>query len=250
MIPIKNKSTPEMENALDFVRARVPVDYLSGDGEKGFFGLRKYCERYHIKTFWSSSPFTRHNAIIDSAIRGIRDKIPGLFEFADIDKMNQFMNIRNNSPHEAFNNNFSPKQVQNTLELECEFIRKKQQELREVKGLQEDEGLFDYKEGNVLLIYLDLRKTKFRFRKKRGVFNEIAEFIRYSDGNVVCRLLDPFDDIKVVELPIQFTQFVADNLDDLPDEYKKLLPKNKPSSSSSSASSSSASQAEIDSMYD
>jgi hypothetical protein len=49
--------------------------------------------------------------------------------------------------------------------------------------------MFSFKRGNILMIHLDLSKTAFSYMKRRRLFNELAEFIEYRNGNLVCKLL-------------------------------------------------------------
>ncbi|KAA6356852.1 MAG: hypothetical protein EZS28_047621 [Streblomastix strix] len=96
-------------------------------------------------------------------------------------------------------------------------------ELADVKELQNKDNLLDLKKGNIITIHLDLKKTAHAFEKQRRQFNEIATFIRYEHGNVVCELLKPYQDIKIVEVPIYYTNIVANSIETLKEKYKRTF---------------------------
>ncbi|KAA6357786.1 MAG: hypothetical protein EZS28_046687 [Streblomastix strix] len=52
--------------------------------------------------------------------------------------MQQMVELYNDTPHGAFDNQFTPKQVNSQQELEAYFIRKNDKKLREVKQIQSD----------------------------------------------------------------------------------------------------------------
>jgi hypothetical protein len=135
----------------------------------------------------------------------------------------------NNRPHAAFGKKFTPRQVQATPDLEEYFIREQLERLKEVKALQRDAGFFDYRPGNVLLIHIDKSKTSKKFDKKRRVFNEVAIFREYQNGNVLCDRLQRTQqggvqrNPKPALLPIYFTRRVAESLPTLPRQYQQLI---------------------------
>ncbi|KAA6383498.1 MAG: hypothetical protein EZS28_020976 [Streblomastix strix] len=96
-------------------------------------------------------------------------------------------------------------------------------ELTDVKEQQFKDNLQDLKKRNIITIHLDLKKTAHGFEKQRRQFNEIATFIKYEHGNVVCELLKPYNDIKIVEVPIYYTHKVANNIETLKDKYKQTF---------------------------
>jgi hypothetical protein len=65
------------------------------------------------------------------------------------------------------------------------------------------------------MIHLDLSKMAHNFENKRRQFNEIATFIKFSHGNVICELLKPYKDVKTVEVPIYYTRKIVDSIDKL-----------------------------------
>jgi hypothetical protein len=143
--------------------------------------------------------------------------------------------VYNHTPHTAFNNEFTPYEVQSNPELEDCFIRENFYKLQEAKRLQQEEGLFRYKIGNVILIHLSETKTKLKFKKRRRNFDQLAVFIDYEFGNVLCYLLfvrkngndiaDKASDGEAVyiRVPIYYTKYVAEDEDHIPTAYLKAF---------------------------
>jgi hypothetical protein len=154
--------------------------------------------------------------VVDRAIRTIKDGVGldrELLLFPSV--IQKIVNYYNNTPHSAYKNKFSPKQVQNDNELEAWFIRQQKARLLEVLKITK----FTYKPGNILLIHRSVNKTSDLFRKRRRNFDELATFIQYVHGNVQVELKSK----EVVILPIYYTKFVCDSKDDLPIDYKYLF---------------------------
>jgi hypothetical protein len=83
-----------------------------------------YLKQHEIELFLSPSKYTNKNHVVDRVIRTIRDKIgenPELFYKPEI--MVQVVDEYNNTPHSAFNNEFTPKEVQMHKDLEEYYIR-------------------------------------------------------------------------------------------------------------------------------
>lgn len=197
---------------------------------------------YKIKFVVNSSKFALAHKTIDSVIRTLRNAF-GLNEtkLANIEYMRQMVNYYNKTPHKSLrlrnynydfddtdesevilNKNkyiyYSPIQFQNDIDLEWKYIRLMRSKLQEIKNKQKLKGLLKYKKGNILLVHTDFAKTKQKFAKRRRVFNEIAEFLTYINGNCVCDLLRY--NMKPIEIPIAFTKKVADNYDELDKDIK------------------------------
>ncbi|KAA6392608.1 MAG: hypothetical protein EZS28_011869 [Streblomastix strix] len=137
--------------------------------------------------------------------------------------MQQVVDDYNNTKHSAFKNKFTPAQVNESEDLEGIYIRQKMKDASSIKELQTKDKLLDLHQGNIIMIHLDLSKTQHNFEKKRRQFNEIATFINYSHGNVICELLRPYKDIKTVEVPIYYTKKVAESIDTLHQKYKRTF---------------------------
>jgi hypothetical protein len=124
-------------------------------------------KQYEIELFLSHSKYTNKNCIVDRVIRTIRDKIgenPELFYKPEI--IARAVEEYNNTPHSAFNNEFTPKEVQMHKDLEEYYIIENLKRLDEVKQLQNIEGLFFYKPDDILLIHIDNAKNTERLNKR------------------------------------------------------------------------------------
>jgi choline kinase len=161
-------------------------------------------------------------------IRTIRDKVgenPGLFYHPKI--IEKVVEEYNNTPHSAFSNEFTPKEVQMHKDLEEIYIRENMKRLEEVKVMQEEAGFFLYKPGNILLVHVDNAKNERMLKKKRRVFNHLAVFIEYDHGNVVCQVLMKTDVLKTFEKPITiptyFTKYLAPSFNRVPKQFLSLV---------------------------
>jgi ABC-type microcin C transport system permease subunit YejB len=81
-----------------------------------------------------------------------------------------------------------------------------------------------------LLIHLNEQKTEQKFDKRRRNFDQLAYFIRYDFGNVVCRpvvVTNEGSQITVtnifVTIPIYFTKYISRDINSIPIAYKKAL---------------------------
>jgi hypothetical protein len=218
---------------IDRRRARPTVELGNQEFTANIF--TRWLKSAGIEMFLDSSPFTNKVRVIDRAIRTIRDMVEEnqslLF---DPDFMNQVVDIYNTRPHSAFDHKFSPLQVQRNPDLEEYYIRENMERLQEVKEMQREAGFLNYKPGNVLLIHLDKSKTRDMFDKKRRAFNEVAIFVGYQNGNVVCDRLTRHEGRIVrkpqnytakgrVMIPIYYTKLVAPNIEQLGERFKQLI---------------------------
>jgi hypothetical protein len=195
-----------------------------------------------IELFLDSSPYTNKVRVIDRAIRTIRDMVGENQELlSNPDIMAHVVAKYNRTPHTAFISRFAPKggrggtgafsplQVQLNPDLEEYFIRENMERLKEVRQLQYEAGFFNYKPGNILLIHLDKSKTQESFDKKRRAFNELAVFIEYQNGNVLCRRLtrDEYNKIipyrQQVLIPIYYTKYLAPSVQEIPRRFQQLV---------------------------
>ncbi|KAA6358699.1 MAG: hypothetical protein EZS28_045774, partial [Streblomastix strix] len=91
---------------------QVYVNNIRDDGETGFKAniIRQFCEDNRISLYFTGSPFTQHNRVVDSVIRTIRNGFrQDLQGFATPSQMQQMVEIYNKTPHLAFMNRFTPK---------------------------------------------------------------------------------------------------------------------------------------------
>jgi hypothetical protein len=127
--------------------------------------------------------------------------------------------IYNNTPHSAFNNEFTPMQVQMNKDLEEYYIREQLHRLDEIKKLQYEGGYFNYRTANVLLVHIESKMMD----KKRRVFNRMALFIDYDHGNVLCKILEENLDKPVVTIPIYHTKLITSSIQAIPEKYLTLI---------------------------
>ena len=74
------------------------------------------------------------------------------------------------------------------------------------------------------MVHIPKDKTPQRFDKRRRNFSDLAIFINYKNGNVVCELLDQFlFKNPVIQIPIYFTKFVSENIYSLPSIYEDIF---------------------------
>jgi hypothetical protein len=189
----------------------------------------EYLKDNNISMYLNPSKFANKNRVIDRVIRTIRDKI-GEDQTKWLDKriVQKAVNEYNHTKHTAFNNKFTPYEVQFNRELEEYFIREHIEDLEEINEKQSKAGLFKYKRGNIILVHLDLSKTSQKFQKQRRAFNKLAYFDSYEHGNVKCYLLKSdknkiFPSGDEIVIPIYYTKFVSKDGASIPDEYLQLV---------------------------
>jgi hypothetical protein len=160
----------------------------------------------------------------------------------------------NNTPHRTLvigKAIFTPNEVENSKELEGVLIRHRMRLWDRVKQKQINEGLFDYREGNIIMVHLDFSRTPWKFMKIRRRFNALAEFIRYTHGDVECQVvLSGIDSAaqeeiggrrekkveeteekehldmslaKPIIVPIYYTKYVCKNIAKLPEKYRNYF---------------------------
>jgi hypothetical protein len=90
-----------------------------------------------IELFLQPSKSLIKNRVIDRVIRTISDNFgENQMLFYKPNIVNGAVDDYNNTPHAAFNNEFTPKEVQMHKDLEEYYIRKNMQRLDEVKQLK------------------------------------------------------------------------------------------------------------------
>ena len=217
---IRDRSEHEILSTMMEFTSKWSVKNVRGDSERGWAKSRRlnqFFKNNGITTFFSNSKFTNHSRVVDRVIRTFRDAF-GDHKWTQ-HNIEQMVEIYNNTPHSAFGNIYSPIQMQVDLEAQGIYIRAHQDRLRHQRRLQNEEGLLSYQKGNILMIHLDLSRTRHGYQKRRRTFDHIASFIRYKNNNAVVKLLsDPMRD-EVVEIPIHFTKKVADSFESLDDKF-------------------------------
>jgi ribosomal protein L22 len=103
------------------------------------------------------------------------------------DEMQKAVKYLNNSINRT--TQLAPKEMQTYPQLENNWINIARMN-NKIKKLQYNEGLYDYKVGDILLICLDKNKANNEFYKKKRNFEYLGSFIDYVFGNVRVNLLD------------------------------------------------------------
>jgi hypothetical protein len=98
---------------IDNIRADADITYDAAD-------LKKFLQKRGISYFFSKSKFINKNRCVDRVIRTIRDAVGINRELFLLDRVIQTVVFYyNNTPHRAYNNIFTPRQVQNDRELDA-----------------------------------------------------------------------------------------------------------------------------------
>jgi hypothetical protein len=216
---IQSKSSADLINASYNLYKHVPsLKSIRSDSESAILSedYKRFCKSLNILTFESKSDFTNHNRVVDSVIRTIRnshDKMPITRQ-----SLSEFTEYYNNTPHKAFNNLITPKEMLLDNELEQRYIQLMDKRLEEINYLQRKEQLLSYRKGNILMIHIQPNRIK--MIKVRRRFEYLAEFIQYSHGNAVCRLLRPIyvgknKVYKIIEIPVWHTKYLCESLENL-----------------------------------
>ncbi|KAI5542362.1 integrase core domain containing protein family [Trichomonas vaginalis G3] len=199
-IPVKGKTEQETRRAIQYLLDHERVDNIRGDGDKGFQAtMTHYFPQ--INFYFSSSPYTFHNKIVDAVMRTLRDALGvngQIYWDGNHDSIiQQLVYYYNNTWHRTIN--MKPVEMKNDISKEWEYIRKQMERLNDVKREQINSGLMNFKQGDKVLIHLDYGKTDKLMTKRRRRFDTIAEFVRYINGNALVEV-----DNKLIEIPIYF----------------------------------------------
>ncbi|KAA6381874.1 MAG: hypothetical protein EZS28_022597, partial [Streblomastix strix] len=165
VFPLRDISAGQIMNALQILVKYYHVTNIRGDGEKGFNGtiLKSFCQEHKITSFFTDSKFTKHNRVVDSVIRTIRNAfVDDSQKFADNDLMQYIVKMYNQTPHSAYDNKYSPQQVNDNQDIEGQYIRQQQDKLFEIKQQQQSKGLLSFQPRNILMIHLDYSKTSYQ----------------------------------------------------------------------------------------
>ncbi|KAI5553198.1 integrase core domain containing protein family [Trichomonas vaginalis G3] len=199
-IPVKGKTEQETRRAIQYLLDHERVDNIRGDGDKRFQAtMTHYFPQ--INFFFSSSPYTFHNKIVDAVMRTLRDVLGvngQIYWDGNHDSIiQQLAYYYNNTWHRTIN--MKPVEMKNDISKEWEYIRMQMERLNDVKREQINSGLMNFKQGDKVLIHLDYGKTDKSMTKRRRRFDTIAEFVRYINGNALVEV-----DNKLIEIPIYF----------------------------------------------
>lgn len=216
----EKKSKNDVRDSLKDLIQNYNVKSIRGDGEAAFNSreVQRLLDTKHIKYNWNDGKFTNHNKIVDAVIKTIRNAI-GYREISG-GQLQKIVNYYNNTYHRAID--CTPREMQENIELEYQYIRWCEQKLNFVLNQQNMYGLLKYEPGDILLVHLDKGKTSNKFEKRRTFWDRCGEFIEYINGNVKVRLMTP---VKIsiaanprteVVVPIYHTRFLAKNKESIP----------------------------------
>jgi hypothetical protein len=231
--------------------------YIKGDGEKGFKSIddrlqgriplqpgddattRALCHNETYKRnvkFWlknnkNAMHLTNSYVIVDSVIRVMRNLCGK--DFANRNVFFATLKIYNNTLHSAFDNRWTPTQVQSDPELECAYICGKEIQLAQAELKQAIGGLSGYSPGNIVLVHTSFEKTRAMFKKQRRNFSALATFINYEGPNAHIRLMkpgpllapsvgNPDGLVSDLVIPVFYTKIICEDASKIPAEYKSI----------------------------
>ena len=191
---IKSKTSSEIMRALDDLINMFPVKYIRGDGEKAFAAndTRRFWQQHHVQTYFVGTKFTNHNRVVDSVIRTIRNAIG--YRTITEDQLKQIIDYYNNTKHSG--TKFTPIEMMEDIDKEYYHIRRCNERLVNVKkrlseGLQMFGGDSKLKQGNIVIVHMELGKVSSKFEKKRRIFDRLGVFQEYLHGNVRVKITPP-----------------------------------------------------------
>ncbi|KAI5484079.1 integrase core domain containing protein family, partial [Trichomonas vaginalis G3] len=129
-IPVKGKTEQETRRAIQYLLDHERVDNIRGDGDKGFqAAMAHYFPQ--INFYFSSSPYTFHNKIVDAVMRTLRDALGvngQIYWDGNHDSIiQQLVYYYNNTWHRTIN--MKPVEMKNDISKEWEYIRKQMERL-------------------------------------------------------------------------------------------------------------------------
>ena len=209
VIVVNNKSAQETRKAIgllikkEYENFKHPVKNIRGDGDKGFEAMKAYFP--NINFYFTGSKFTYHNKLIDACMRTMRNALrdDNLWDGQHDNIIQQLVYYYNFTKHRAIG--MKPIDMHSNIEEEWKYIRKKMEEVNDVKRKQIANGFYEYKPGDKLRLHLEYSKTNEKFTKRRRQYDVEAEFIKYVGGNCQCKITQGVNKDSVVEVPIYFT---------------------------------------------
>ena len=212
-LPISQKDKYELTASIKkLIEYGVQINSLRSDGEKGITveNAQKFFDKYDIKFFFSTSPYTQKSRIVDRCIRTIR-------EFLDYSPKPKGVSFNKHLQdivwlyNNTYNKSIGMKPCNMIFSEEKKYIERCKQKLMLAEKIQHVYGFHDYQKGDKLHIYLYLGKTKDSMKKRRKYYTKEGTFVEYVNGNVKCKV-----DGNEVVVPIYYT---------LSDEVKEKLEK-------------------------
>ena len=231
LVLFKGQETKEfVRKSLHELIERFKVKSVRGDGALCFTSNASWLNSLGINTYFTSDKMTFHNKIVDSVIRTIRNAI-GYRKINDA-QLIKIVDYYNNTYHESIG--MTPMEMMRDEEKEWEYIRSKDEELKQVVRRQRDKGLLSYEPGNVLLVHTDLTKTEDKNEKRRRRFDRLGVFQNYvgaTHANVRVKIYRPIllstsgKSVKYVYdiiVPVYYTRKISESVETIPEAYKDI----------------------------
>ena len=231
LVMFKGPETKEfVRKSLHELIERFKVKSVRGDGALCFTSNASWLNSLGINTYFTSEKMTFHNKIVDSVIRTIRNAI-GYRKINDA-QLVKIVDYYNNTYHESIG--MTPMEMMRDEEKEWEYIRSKDDELKQVVRRQRDKGLLSYAPGNVLLVHTDLTKTEDKNEKRRRRFDRLGVFQNYvgaTRANVRVKIYRPIllstsgKTVKYVYdiiVPVYYTRKISESVETIPEAYKDI----------------------------
>ena len=231
LVLFKGPETKEfVRKSLQELIKRFKVKSVRGDGALCFTSNEKWLNSLGINTYFTSEKMTFHNKIVDSVIKTIRNAI-GYRKINDA-QLSKIVDYYNNSYHEGLG--MTPMEMMQDEEKEWEYIRQKDEELKQAIRKQREKGLLSYKPGNVLLVHTDLSKTEDKHEKRRRRFDRLGVFLNYvgsTKANVRVKIYRPVllstskntsKYVNEIVVPVYYTKRISDSVDTIPEAYKEI----------------------------
>ena len=215
----KDQTTESVQQCLLKLMGQFEVTHLRGDGQSSFASeeMDKFYIDNHISTYFSGSPFTYHNKLVDVAIKTIRNGCgtPDAFESPDI--LQQVVNYYNDTPHRSFSMFGlkpppTPKEMMDNPGLELLYIQYMKYKADRINSLRRLAG-YEFKKGDRVICHIDFAKTSLGFKKKRKVFEYPATVIESKNNNIVVELDTQLKTSKgriihIIELPAIYVKHI------------------------------------------
>ena len=159
-----------------------------------------------VDHYYDSNKFTNRNRIVDRVMRTMRDLVdnlypnePAVWNGLNDNIIQMVVNYYNNHVHKSIG--MTPLEMHTNRSAEWEYIRKKTNELNEVKQIISA----NIQPGDIVQVAIDATKTKDGFTKRRRQFNSQGIFLGYKHGNALVKITStPFPTLwnKEIVLPL------------------------------------------------
>lgn len=206
IVLISNNDVESIKRAISkLIYYGLDITNLRYDGELALNSkeMQEFWKSMNIEFFRSTSKYTNKTRIVDRFIRTLRDLYFNTVGNKKIsreeqhDLLQQLVTIYNNTEHSST----GMKPAEMNYEQEYKYIETMTQLDKIQRQKQIKEGLYEFKEGDPIKVFINKAKTSEKFDKKRGNYIHDATFLRYNHGNVICNLND-----HTIEIPIYWVK--------------------------------------------